>query len=331
MIGAIVIVESEAAGGPSTLQGMLEEPRSLACVEVLGRSALDRTVDRLRASGITAISLLGIRSGALEQQDNSGPRASSVWQCATGKIVEMSRQRVSAALIVVLGGYIEFSPSDLVQFQQEQGAPVVRACDENGALPVWLIASARLPQDAALNDYLRDTQPVLFELGTYVNHLKNARDLRRLVVDGLTSRCNFRPAGFEVKPGVWMAQGAQVARGARVVAPAFIGQDVRVADQCLITRYSNLECGSQIDYGTVVEDSSVLSATYVGIGLDLSHSIVDGSHLANLRHDVTLEISDPAILRRVHKDRAQSAGRRHLLANFEFDEGAASPAQMSKR
>jgi NDP-sugar pyrophosphorylase family protein len=184
---------------------------------------------------------------------------------------------------------------------------------------------------AELKGYLQTMQPVLFEMRTYVNQLRNAQDLRRLVVDGLTSRCNFRPLGFEVKPGIWMAEAAQVDRGARIVAPAFIGQAVRVADQCLITRCSNLECNSQIDYGTVVEDSSVLSNTYVGIGLDLSHSIVDGSHLANLRQNVTLEMSDPAILRRTDEGRGRTAGRRRVLANFEFDEGARSSAHLSRR
>jgi NDP-sugar pyrophosphorylase family protein len=65
----------------------------------------------------------------------------------------------------------------------------------------------------------------------------------------------------------------------------------------LITRCSNVESGCQIDYGTVVEDSSILSNSYVGIGLDLSHSIVDGSNLLNLERGVTLEIADPCVIR----------------------------------
>jgi hypothetical protein len=47
----------------------------------------------------------------------------------------------------------------------------------------------------------------------------------------------------------------------------------------------------------VVEDSSVLSNSYVGIGLDVAHSIVDGNNLLNLERDVTLEISDPCVMR----------------------------------
>jgi len=118
-----------------------------------------------------------------------------------------------------------------------------------------------------------------------------------LVVDALTSRCSLRPQGIEVRPGVWLDEGARVHRDARIVSPAFIGRGASIAEQCLITRCSSVESNCQIDYGTVVEDSSILSNTYVGIGLDLSHSIVDGSNLLNLERGVTLEIADPCVIR----------------------------------
>ena len=101
-----------------------------------------------------------------------------------------------------------------------------------------------------------------------------------------------------------MADGAQIARNARVVAPAYIGHGVRILDDCLITRGSTVEANSYVDFGTAIEDSSVLLDTYVGIGLDLSHSIVDGDEIVNLRHEVRLRISDPVVMRR-HFSKAQ--------------------------
>ena len=61
---------------------------------------------------------------------------------------------------------------------------------------------------------------------------------------------------------------------------------------------SNVESNCQIDYGTIVEDSSILSNTYVGIGLDVSHSIVNGDQLLNLEQGVAVEIADPGMIRR---------------------------------
>ena len=83
-----------------------------------------------------------------------------------------------------------------------------------------------------------------------------------------------------------------------MVAPAFIGRNVHISAECLITRGSNVESNSRVEFGTAVEDSSILSDSYVGIGLELSHSIVDGHNLLNLRHNVSLEITDPVVMRK---------------------------------
>jgi len=117
-----------------------------------------------------------------------------------------------------------------------------------------------------------------------------------------------------------------VERGARIVAPAFIGRDSKIADQCLITRCSNVESNSHVDYGTVIEDSSILSNTYVGIGLDLSHSIVDGDSLLNLQHGVMLKISDPVVLRQRRENRVRSGTDGSFLANLELRDMAMSSA-----
>jgi len=114
----------------------------------------------------------------------------------------------------------------------------------------------------------------------------------------LNGRCSLRPLGFEVRPGVWMAEGAEVENEARIVAPAYVGKDVTVSRQCLITRGSNIERDSLVDYGTVIEDTTILPNTYVGIGLDVSHSIVDGDTLLNLQHEVMLRVEDAAVMRR---------------------------------
>jgi NDP-sugar pyrophosphorylase family protein len=148
--------------------------------------------------------------------------------------------------------------------------------------------------------------------------------MRQLICDALAGRCQFRPQGFEVKPGVWMGQGAQVERSARIVAPAFIGRNSKIAEQCLITRGTNVESNSHVDYGTVIEDSSILSNTYVGIGLDLSHSIVDGDNLLNLQHGVTLKIGDPVVLRHMRDSRVRSSKDGSFLANLGISDVAMS-------
>jgi len=65
----------------------------------------------------------------------------------------------------------------------------------------------------------------------------------------------------------------------------------------LITRCSNLESLCYIDYGTVIEDSSILTNSYVGIWLDVTHAVVSGNKLANVGRNVVLNISDSRLIR----------------------------------
>ena len=52
-----------------------------------------------------------------------------------------------------------------------------------------------------------------------------------------------------------------------------------------------------MDSGTVIEDSSILANTTIGICLDLCHSIASGNKLWNLERDVAVEIVDPRVMR----------------------------------
>jgi hypothetical protein len=336
--GAIVVVEPEGSRGgkpaKTSRSARFKRQRPPAFGEVLGRSVLARVVENLESAGIDPIALVG--NGSLghdpveHKQGVASNPLSRFWQEATQKLAGLSEHKLDAILIIVVGAYIEFGPGEILEFHRRLKQAVVRACDRQGELNLWVIDPARVPADIGLMDYLQATKPVPYSVQGYVNRLEGPGDLRRLVVDSLSYRCNFKPDGVEVKPGIWMGQGSQVERRARLVAPVFVGRGAKVADQCLITRASNIESHSQVDYGTVIEDSSVLPHTYVGIGLDLSHSIADGNHLVNLQRGVVLEISDPVVLRRLETKGRVETGRR-FLANVESGEIAASSAPGIRR
>jgi hypothetical protein len=65
----------------------------------------------------------------------------------------------------------------------------------------------------------------------------------------------------------------------------------------LITRFSDIERDCCIDSGTVIEDSSILSNTTIGICLDLCHAVASGNKLWNLERDVAVELVDPKVMR----------------------------------
>lgn len=290
---------SSAGGSPTATQ--IRQGTPLVCVEVLGRSIVGRLLEQLRTC-VDTISLLGNVSDASKSSVNP---ASNIVPGSMQDAARRARQElitnkeggVDARLIIRAGAYVDFDLFDALQYHRHQGQVVTRAFDKQGPLDIWIIDPARFGEDPDVVVSGHEHEPAHYSVSGYVNRLESPRDLRQLAVDGLTSRCGLRPQGTEIRPGVWMDEAAQIHRDTRIVGPAFIGRGTRIAAQCLITRCSNVESNCQVDYGTVVEDSSILSNTYVGIGLDLSHAIVDGNNLLNLERDVTLEIADPCIVR----------------------------------
>jgi anti-sigma B factor antagonist len=131
----------------------------------------------------------------------------------------------------------------------------------------------------------------------YVNRLIHPRDLRRFAEDSLRGRCESRPAGTQVRPGVWVDEKADVHRKARIVAPAYIGRGAEIKADAVVTRFSTIEKNCCVDCGTVVEDSSILANTNVGIWLDVCNAVVSGNKLFSLGRDAAIEISDMSIVR----------------------------------
>jgi NDP-sugar pyrophosphorylase family protein len=221
----------------------------------------------------------------------------SVPELADECFAKYKQKGCDAVLIARCGEYFELDISDMLAFHREHELEATRAFVEDGALDVWIVDASAVPGYSWVFSSSACAGSAAYHSQAYANRLESACDFRRLVLDAFHSRCRLRPEGAEVKPGVWVCEGAQIERSARIVAPAFIGPNTQISEECLVTRGSNVESNSHIDFGTAVENSSILPNTYVGIGLDLSHSVVDGKNLFNLQHNVSLEITDPVVLR----------------------------------
>jgi hypothetical protein len=293
MLGAIIIA---GEGAESSAIGSAQTPRRpWAHVEVLGRSVIARFADQLKRE-CDAVYVTPSDRVTTRVRRKFPDGTTDECESASVLLANLRQEGFETVLVARCGAYVEFDPSDMLAFHREGGHGVSRALAPDGPLDLWMIDCGRLSDDEPVLPLLQ-AEPANYQIFGYVNRLQNAYDFRRLVLDSFSSRCQLRPLGVEVKPGVWICEGAQIERTARLVAPAFIGSQVVVSDDCLITRGSNIESNSLVDFGTAIEDSSVLPKSYVGIGLDLAHSIVDGRNLLNLRHNVGLEITDPVVMR----------------------------------
>ena len=295
MLAAIIIdehLEAPADSHGSVRMGTWRTP--WAHVDLLGKPAIHRFRDFLREHGCESIST-AVRYS--ESADKDVPVERTI-DFVTERVRRFKQEGFETILIARVGSYVEFGLEEMLDAHQQDGTGLTRLEGEQDSLDIWMLDVSWLSDAESLLPALQKANPTVYRAHAYVNPLESAQDFRRLVVDSFNSRCRLQPEGTEIKPGVWVGDGVQIERTARIVPPVFIGSGVQISEECLVTRCSNIEFGSFVDFGTAVEDSSILPNTYIGIGLDLSHSIVDGGNLFNLRHNVALDISDPFVMRR---------------------------------
>lgn len=282
----------------------------LAFLDVLGQSVLERIVRRLRRAGITSISPVTSAGGVAQpyldriefQTKVAITRTSKeeLWTAAEDIFERFRRDGADLVLVLRLGAYVEADYEELVQHHIDKHCRMSAVVDAEGkVLGTFVLDASRRSDASAL--FRSEFQQIRddcerFAINGYVNPLQSAADLRALALDGLLEKNAVRPLGHELKPGVWVGDGARIHRQARIVAPAYIGAHSKIRASALITRTSVVEHHAEVDCGTVVENSTVLPFTYVGAGLDVTHSVVGFRRLAHLVRNVEVEISDSKLI-----------------------------------
>jgi NDP-sugar pyrophosphorylase family protein len=279
----------------------------LATLDVAGKSTLQRVAERLQQFGISSV------SAVIEATPNSGVRNFGLpsdvscvsaapdrfWRMAELVFNDMAQGGAELVVLIRLGAYAEVDFEKLVQFHIDRKERVTRMASDEQALEIFCISASRRNDAASLFRtqlaHCRSECPLLQHEG-YLNPLATARDLRQFAIDILTRQTQTCPAGKEIKPGVWTAPGAMIEKGARILAPAFVGSMARIRSGAVITRCSSVERHAEVDCGTVIENSTVLPFCYVGAGLDLAHSVAGMGRIVNLHRDVTVTIVDPKLV-----------------------------------
>ena len=276
----------------------------IALLDVVGKSVAHHVTDRLRRAGVEAITALTAvrpceRQASGEVDAPSYLPANDVWQAAEEAFFAYASEGVENVLLLRLGPYAEFDLPDLLRFHSGHRQNATLIFDDNGPLDAAVVQAVRRTDAAFLiRSGLRaarlPAEP--YVTPAYVNRLENAHDLRRLAQDALLMRCEIRPLGRELKPGVWVAEHARIHRTARLLAPAFVGGHAKLRAASVVTRCSVVEHHAEVDCGTVLEDTTVLPYTYVGAGLDASHAVAGFGRLVHMRRNVEVEIADSRML-----------------------------------
>ena len=305
-IRGLILVNNEAEG--EVRLGLKAVP--LALLDVAGFSPLQRTVKRLESFGISPVTAIVEEAPAAferalvlptEIECRAAP-ADRFWRAAENAFGDLVQGGAEIVVLVRLAAYAEIDFEKFIQFHLDRRCRVSRVAHATAALQIFCLSASRRNDAASLfrsglTRCRSECDSVLDE--GYVNPLSDARDLRQLAIDVLTLKTQSRPAGREVRPGIWMGNGARVEKGARVLAPAFVGDSALVRDSAVITRCTAIEHHAQIDCGTIVENCTVLPYARLGAGLDLAHSVAGFGQIVNLRRGAAVEVVDPQILGQV--------------------------------
>lgn len=286
---------------PETIAGV-----PIPFADVLGKPVIFRIVENLKANDINSVTVVTDAdskdwpTGTATHGTWIHAANDQLWRTVEQTFADISQSGAELVLLVRLGTYTELNYSDLLQFHFERRAHVTCVTDQAGqSLEVYAITGSRR-NDAAflfrheLREFRAGCQ--FYPYNGYTNRLASPTDLRNLAIDALMQRASILPDGEQVKPGVWVGRGAQIHRRARILSPAFIGAGARVRAAAVITRCTALEHHSVVDCGTVVENVSTLPYTYLGAGLDVTHSVVGHRRLWNLKRNVEVEFADARLI-----------------------------------
>jgi len=299
-VRAVILVGGARSEDSEQLAGI-----PIGLLDVLGEPILQRVINRLDHFGVSSIAVVShvpasaaalargsVRPGIRWTDAVNG----NFWRSAEASFNDMAQSGTELVMVIRLGAYAELDYEEVVQFHLDKHARVTSVCDRSGAPIDTFVISASRRNDAAFL-FRHELQQVrgaceLYPFEGYINPLQDARDLRVLALDGFAGVAHIPPCGREIKPGVWIADGARVHRTARLLAPCFVGACAKIRAASLLTRGSVAEHHAQVDCGTIVENSTILPATVVGAGLDAVQSVIGLRHVWNLRRSVEVEISD---------------------------------------
>jgi NDP-sugar pyrophosphorylase family protein len=208
-------------------------------------------------------------------------------------------QGTDLLLFLRLGTYAEFDLSELVHFHRENASSLTQVCDSQTALDLVLVDGEDLRHSAGsfrkrLSGMISGRRRYRFH--GYSQRLSGPADYRALVKDALHGNCEIVADGHEVKPGVWIAEGAEVDESVVIDGPAYIGEHACICDGVRISGSSSIEKGAEVDGSTSIEGCSILPQTYVGVGLKLTNAVVSGSQLFHLQRNLQVEIKDDRLI-----------------------------------
>jgi hypothetical protein len=253
---------------------------------------LNRMVERLRASGVSEISLVQESVGSLPRYDDADfIMCGMEWDDTVARYLSYG---LKTLLLMRVGNYVELDIADLLRFHREGSRPVSQVHDRQGPLDCFAIEAKSLRDKKSLSEGM--TTCSRYPFAGYANRLADAQDFRQLTRDALAGRAGIVPIGREIAANVWANDDAWIDETAMIEGPAYIGKNSRVRAACTLSASSTVEQDCEIDCGTRIDDSSILPHTYLGMGLNVRDAVVCGDALFHLGRNLELQLHDRRLM-----------------------------------
>jgi mannose-1-phosphate guanylyltransferase / phosphomannomutase len=135
-------------------------------------------------------------------------------------------------------------------------------------------------------DFSSDVFPALLAAGKpmyghvatgYWEDVGNLDAYRRAHADILDGRVDVTIPGFQIRPGVWLGEGAEVDPDARLDGPVLIGDFAKVEAGAHLREYTTIGSNVVVKSQAVAHRAVILDNAYVGVGASLRGCVIGRS------------------------------------------------------
>ena len=117
-------------------------------------------------------------------------------------------------------------------------------------------------------------------------------------------------SGREAGEGIWISRNVSLHPTAQLTAPVYIGENCRINAGVQLGPRVVVAHDCLVDQSSTIADTVIFAGSYVGQGLELSHSIVDRNRLVSVKAATEIIVADNFILGSfVERDLLQLAKR----------------------
>ena len=112
--------------------------------------------------------------------------------------------------------------------------------------------------------------------------------------------------GKEIREGIWSGPGTRIPSTSTLVAPVYLGSQVRIDEQSIIGPNVEISNGCIIGGNSFIKGSSILTGSFVGKNLDVNGCIVNQNNILNARLNAVYSASDDMLVTSVEQSQGSS-------------------------